>query len=57
MLKLALTCLLVALIAGAFGFTGIAGAAAGIAKVLFGLFLALCLVFFLIGMFVAKKVL
>ena len=38
------------------GFTGIAGTAAGIAKVLFGLFLAICAILFLIGLFAARKV-
>lgn len=57
MIKWALIFLVIALIAAVFGFTGIAVAAAGIAKFIFGLFLLLCLVFFLLGAVAAKKVL
>ena len=49
--------LVVALVAELFGFTGIAVAAAGIAKFLFGLFLLLCLIFIILGVVGAKKVL
>ena len=41
MLRWALVFLVVALIAGALGFTGVAGAAMGVAKILFFLFLVL----------------
>ena len=41
MLNWALTFLVVALIAAAFGFGGIAGTSAGIAKILFFIFIAL----------------
>ena len=41
MLSLALTFLIIALIAGLLGFTGIYVAAAGIAKILFSVFLVL----------------
>jgi len=44
MLNWALTFFLVALLAAVFGFTGIALAAAGVAKILFFLFLVLFLV-------------
>jgi uncharacterized membrane protein YtjA (UPF0391 family) len=44
MLGWTLTFLIVALLAGALGFTGIAGAAVGIAKTLFFIFLVLFLV-------------
>lgn len=44
MLSWALTFLVVALIAAAFGFGGIAGASAGIAQILFFIFLALFVV-------------
>lgn len=57
MIKWAIIFLVVALIAALFGFTGIAVAAAGIAKFLFGLFLLLCLVFFILAVVGAKKVL
>jgi len=49
MLGWAVTFLIIAIIAAVFGFGGIAAASAGIAKVLFFLFLVICLVFFLLG--------
>jgi uncharacterized membrane protein YtjA (UPF0391 family) len=45
MLKIAITFLVISLIAAALGFGGIAGASAGIAKIAFGIFLALGLLF------------
>ena len=48
MLELAIGALVVSLIAGALGFTGIARAASGVAKIVFGLFLVLALLFFLL---------
>ena len=57
MIKWAIIFLVVALVAALFGFTGIAVAAAGIAKFLFGLFLLLCLIFIILGVVGAKKVL
>jgi uncharacterized membrane protein YtjA (UPF0391 family) len=50
MLNWALMFLLVALLAAVFGFTGIAVAAAGIAKLLFVLFLVLFLASLVIGL-------
>lgn len=50
MLKLALFFLLVAFVAALFGFTGIAVAAAGIAKILFFVFIALFVIVLLVGM-------
>lgn len=47
MLNWAVTFLVVALIAAVFGFGGIAGTAAGMAKILFFVFLALFLVSFI----------
>ena len=44
MLKLALTLLVIGLIAGALGFTGVAGAAVGIAKIIFFVMIALFLI-------------
>jgi uncharacterized membrane protein YtjA (UPF0391 family) len=55
MLRWAFIFLIVALVAALFGFTGIASAAAGIAKFLFFLFLVVCLIFFIIGLSAAKK--
>lgn len=51
MLYYALIFLVVALIAGALGFGGIAGASVGIAKVLFFLFIILFVVSLLVGGF------
>ena len=55
MLRWALIFTVISLIAGLFGFTGLSEGAAGIAKILFGLFLALFLIFLLLGVTVAKK--
>ncbi|HVF34476.1 MAG TPA: DUF1328 domain-containing protein [Candidatus Saccharimonadia bacterium] len=44
MLKLALILFVVSLIAGALGFTGVAGATAGLAKIIFYIALALFLI-------------
>jgi uncharacterized membrane protein YtjA (UPF0391 family) len=49
MLSWALTFLIVALVAGVFGFTGVYVAAAGIAKILFFVFLVLFVVSLLAG--------
>ena len=56
MLKWALIFLAIAVIAGALGFTGVAGAAIGIAKFLFVLFLVLFVAFMILGATVFKKV-
>ena len=48
MLHWSIIFLVIALIAGVLGFTGIAGAAMGIAKILFFVFLAIWLVVFLV---------
>ena len=56
MLKWALIFLVISLVAALFGFTGIAVGAAAIAKVLFGIFLVLFLVFLLAGIFVTKRI-
>jgi uncharacterized membrane protein YtjA (UPF0391 family) len=55
-LKWAAIFFVIALIAGGLGFSGIAEGAAGIAKVLFYIFLAICIIMLLIGIFVAKKI-
>jgi len=49
MLHYAVVFLVVALIAAVFGFTGIAAASAGVAKILFFLFLALFVVSLIFG--------
>jgi uncharacterized membrane protein YtjA (UPF0391 family) len=56
MLKWALIFAVIAIVAGLFGFTGIAAGSAAIAKFLFGLFLVLCIIFVVIGVVVAKRV-
>jgi uncharacterized membrane protein YtjA (UPF0391 family) len=54
MLRWAFVFLLIGLVAAALGFTGIAGASIGIAKLLFFLFIALFLIFLVLGMTVFK---
>lgn len=49
MLGWAITFLVIALIAAVLGFGGIAGASAGIAKILFGVFLVLFIVSLIFG--------
>src|SRR5262245_22830566 len=56
MLRWALIFLLLGLIAAALGFTGVAGASVGIAKVLFFIFLAICVVMFVLGLTVYRGV-
>jgi len=56
MLKWALICAIIALIAGGLGFFGIAGAAAGIAKFLFFAFLVLFVIMLIAGLAAGKKV-
>jgi len=55
MLRWAFTFLVIALVAGLLGFTGIAGASALIAKVLFSIFLVVCLVMFGLVLFAGSK--
>jgi uncharacterized membrane protein YtjA (UPF0391 family) len=55
MLKWALIFLLVAIVSGALGFTGVAAAATGIAKALFYLFLVLFLAALIAGVFFVRK--
>ncbi len=56
MLKWALIFAVISLVAGILGFSGIAAGAATFAKVLFFLFLALVVVFLVLGLFVVKTV-
>lgn len=44
----AITALVISLLAGGLGFTGVARGAANIAKILFGLFLAIAIVLFIL---------
>lgn len=55
MLRWAFLFLVIGLIAGLLGFSGVAGAAVGIAKGLFFLFLALFAVLLALGFFTANK--
>ena len=55
MLKWAVIFLIIALIAGVFGFTDIAAASADIAKVLFTIFLVLFLAVVFIGLVVGNR--
>jgi uncharacterized membrane protein YtjA (UPF0391 family) len=56
MLKWALIFAIVALIAGGLGFGGVAGAAAGVAKILFFLFAVGFLIFVALGVMAGKKI-
>ena len=56
MLKWAVVFLLISLVAALFGFGGISVAAAGIAKVLFFLFLVMFLIFVVLGVSVARRI-
>jgi uncharacterized membrane protein YtjA (UPF0391 family) len=56
MLQMAIVFLVVGLIAAVLGFGGIAGASFAIAKVLAGLFLVLFLLFLILGLTAAKKI-
>ena len=56
MLYWAFVFLVIGLIAGLFGFTGIAGASIGIAKFLDGLFLVVFLILLVVGLSAAKRV-
>ncbi len=56
MLRWALIFLVLGIIAAALGFTGIAGASVGIAKVLFFLFLAIFTIMFILGLTVYRGV-
>jgi uncharacterized membrane protein YtjA (UPF0391 family) len=50
MMRLAITCLIIGLIAAVLGFGGIAGTFIGVAKILFFVGLALFLIFLVLGM-------
>jgi uncharacterized membrane protein YtjA (UPF0391 family) len=56
MLKWALIFLVLGLIAGALGFTGVAGASIAIAKVLFFIFIAIFLAMLILGLTVYRRV-
>jgi uncharacterized membrane protein YtjA (UPF0391 family) len=56
MLRWALIFLVIGLIAGVLGFTGVAGASIAIAKILFFIFIAIFLVLLIAGLTVANRV-
>jgi uncharacterized membrane protein YtjA (UPF0391 family) len=56
MLRWAAVFFVISVIAAMFGFTDIAAGAAGIAKTLFFIFLAICVIFLILGLTVAQKV-
>ena len=56
MIKWAIVFAIISIVAGLFGFTGIAADSAAIAKILFFIALAIFLVLLVIGLFVGKKV-
>jgi uncharacterized membrane protein YtjA (UPF0391 family) len=56
LLKWALVFLIIGLIAGLLGFTGVAGTSIAIAKTLFFIFLVIFLVLLLLGLTVARRV-
>jgi uncharacterized membrane protein YtjA (UPF0391 family) len=57
MLRWAVIFLIIALAAALLGFGGVATAAAGIAKFLFFLFMAICLILVIMGLTVGRRVL
>jgi uncharacterized membrane protein YtjA (UPF0391 family) len=56
MLRWALIFLVIGLVAGLLGFTGVAGASIAIAKTLFFIFMVIFLVLLIAGLTVARKV-
>ena len=56
MLRWALIFFVISLVAGALGFTGVASGARRIAKILFGLFLAIAVVVLLIALLIGQAV-
>jgi uncharacterized membrane protein YtjA (UPF0391 family) len=55
MLKWAVVFLIIAIIAGIFGFTDVEAASAGIAKILFGIFMVLFLGAVFLGLVIGKS--
>ena len=56
MLKWALIFLLISLVAGAFGFTGISAAAGGIARILFFIFIVIFVVLLVMGLLAGEAI-
>ncbi len=55
MIRWALVCLVLAIIAGILGFVWVAGVVASIAKLIFGIFLMICLALFIAGLFLGGR--
>jgi uncharacterized membrane protein YtjA (UPF0391 family) len=56
MIKWAIVFAIISIIAGVFGFTGIAAGSAAVAKILFFIALAIFIVLLVIGLFVGRRV-
>jgi len=56
MLRWAIFFAIISLVAGLFGFTGIAHGAADIARILFGIFVVLFVVFLVLGFTIGNKI-
>jgi len=56
MLKWALIFFIISIVAGLFGFTGVAAGSAAIAKLLFGIALILFLIFLILGLTIYRKI-
>ena len=56
LLRWALVCLVIAIIAGLLGFTNIAGASMDVAKILFWIFLVGVVILFLLGIIAGRAV-
>ncbi|HZV18855.1 MAG TPA: DUF1328 domain-containing protein [Sphingobium sp.] len=56
MIRLAIICLVIALVAALLGFGGIAGAFVGLAKILFFVAIGLFVIFLVLGLLAAKGI-
>ena len=56
MLRLALLCLLIAIVAGGLGFYGVAGVAMGVARLIFGFFIALFVIFLIVAFIAGRAI-
>jgi uncharacterized membrane protein YtjA (UPF0391 family) len=56
LLKWALICFVISLVAGALGFTGVASGARGLSRILFGLFLVIAVVIVVVALLIGQAV-
>jgi len=56
MIRLAILCLLIALVAALLGFGGVAGAFVGLAKILFFIAIALFAIFLVLGLLAGRSI-